>query len=99
MISGLKGYPEKDCIFNVILVLGAIATAVTSFDTLFQVETKKNAYKLMLVELREIRTEFIFYYEHKRKELDIRIKDYLFPKYQGVVAQSKSLIEKEKDKT
>ncbi len=44
IISGLQGYDEikdKVCLLNSILVLGALITALTSIDTLLQIETKK----------------------------------------------------------
>lgn len=100
VVSGLKGFDEpEDKIFllNSILILGAFITAMTSIDTLFQIETKKNVYKLMLVELREIRSEIVFYSESEPDKLNEKIRTHLFPKYQSIMAYSKTLIEK-KDK-
>lgn len=98
--SGWKPDPDpvSSWIFNLLLVLGALTTAITALDTLFQVETKKNTYKLMLVELREIRSEAVFYHNKKdEKALQSRIDEHLFPKYQIIMAYSKSLIEKENE--
>lgn len=51
----------------------------------------------MLVELREIRSEIVYYSDNDNVKLDERIRTHLFPKYQTVMAYSKTLIEK-KDK-
>lgn len=100
VISGLKGIDDEECVLNLVLILGAVITALTSMDTLFQIETKKNIYKLMLVELREIRTEIAYYYNNKEAELKAKIESHLYPKYQAVMAYSKTLIEKiEKEDT
>lgn len=93
IISGLQGI-EKIYLLNSILILGALITALTSIDTLFQIETKKNIYKLMLVELREIRSEIVFYSDNDPDKLDEKIRTHLFPKYQTIMAYSKTLIEK-----
>jgi hypothetical protein len=96
ILSGMKGLCEN-FVLNSVLVLGAASTAATALDTLFQLETKKNTYRLMLVELREIRSEFIFCHEHRRAELDTLMKEKLFPKYQSIMAYSKSLLDKESE--
>lgn len=96
VLSGMKGLCE-DFVLNSVLFLGAASTAATALDTLFQLETKKNTYRLMLVELREIRSEFIFYYEHRKTELDLLMKEKLFPKYQSIMAYSKSLLDRESE--
>lgn len=93
--SGWKGGVNKENILNSLLVLGAVTTALTSIDTLFQIETKKNVYKLMLAELREIRSEFVYYYDNDRERLNDRINNHLFPKYQNVMAYSKTLTERD----
>ena len=97
VISGLNGFEttdNKNCLLNAILILGALITAMTSLDTLFQIETKKNIYKLMLVELREIRSEIVYYSDCDPGNLDEKIRTHLFPKYQSIMAYSKTLIEK-----
>lgn len=95
--SGWKGASNPECIFNLLLILGALTTAITAIDTLFQFETKKNTYKLMLVELREIRSEVVFYNSKGENELKDRIDSHLFPKYQTIMAYSKNLIEKDNE--
>jgi hypothetical protein len=96
IISGLKGFPKVD-FSKTTLILGAVITALTSIDTLFQIETKKNIYKLILVELREIRSEILYYHDNfTDQKLKERIDLHLFPKYQSVMAYSKTLLEKEK---
>lgn len=98
ILSGLNGnFLKKDCVLNLTLGLGTLITVMTSIETLFQIETKKNVYKLMLVELREIRSEIVYYSDNDNVKLDERIRTHLFPKYQTVMAYSKTLIEK-KDK-
>lgn len=97
VISGLKVDDTIDIetgLLNSTLILGAIITAMTSIDTLFQIETKKNIYKLMLVELREIRSEIVYYSDNEPDKLDEKIRTHLFPKYQTIMAYSKTLIEK-----
>jgi hypothetical protein len=44
---------------NLILILGAIITIITAIDTLLQIDAKRNTYKLMLFDLRAIRTDFV----------------------------------------
>lgn len=97
IISGLKHKSNPNCAFNCLLILGALTTAITAIDTLFQIETKKNIYKLMLVELREIRSEVVFYHAKGEDDLQNRIDSHLFSKYQIIMAYAKSLIEKENE--
>ncbi len=97
ILSGLKYIDEKSSL-TITLILGTVITALTSVDTLFQIETKKNTYKLILVELREIRNEIIYYNDNFTPEkLKERIEGHLFPKYQSVMAYSKTLLEKSND--
>ena len=96
IISGIKGIAETSSLTST-LILGAVITALTSIDTLFQIETKKNTYKLILVELREIRSDMLFYHDNfPEDKLKDRIDSHLFPKYKSVMAYSKTLIEKDK---
>ncbi|MDP3916229.1 MAG: DUF4231 domain-containing protein [Bacteroidota bacterium] len=103
IISGIKGIAETSSLTTT-LILGAVITALTSIDTLFQIETKKNTYKLIHVELREIRSDMLFYYDELTnditKDRDVKLKDridsHFFPKYKSVMAYSKTLIEKDK---
>ncbi len=48
--------------------------------------------------MREIRSEIVFYSDNDPDKLDEKIRTHLFPKYQTVMAYSKTLIEK-KDKS
>lgn len=102
VISVLSGWQaddeiDKDIVLNFILILGVLTTVITAIDSLFQTETKKNVYKLMLVELREIRSEIVYNHEFHKKELDLKIKTVLFPKYQNIMSYAKTLIESDKD--
>lgn len=54
-----------------------------------------NTYKLILVELREIRAELFYYHDNAPEKLQERVENHLFPKYQSVMAYSKTLLEKE----
>ena len=81
--------------FHTLLIIGVLSTALTATDSLFQFEAKKNTYRLMLVELREIRTEFVFNFHQNPTEIDSIIKNTLFPKYTAVMTYSKSLLDKE----
>jgi len=64
---------------KIALILGAVATAITAFDTLFQTDNKKNTYKLVLFELRSIRAELVYYYI-KNNVIDSTILETLFNK-------------------
>lgn len=107
--SGWKTQKNPDCIFNLILMLGTASTALLSLDTIFQFELKKSVYKLILVELRNIRSEFVFHYqredqtasqsEHHKLIItsNNQLKERLFPKYQSAMSKLISLIEAEKE--
>ncbi|NRA20993.1 MAG: DUF4231 domain-containing protein [Oceanospirillaceae bacterium] len=82
---------------NSILIFGALSAAITSIDTLLQIETKKNTYKLILTQLREIRSEVVYLYENNESDLDKAINDTLFPKYQTSMAYLKGLIGNDSD--
>jgi hypothetical protein len=59
IITVLAGMSEINDLSQakIILILGAVTTAITAFDTLFQVDNKKNTYKLVLLnsELLELK--------------------------------------------
>lgn len=99
IVSGWNGenFQAGRCALNSLLVLGVLSTVTTAFDALFQVETKKNTYRLMLVELREIRSEFVYLHDNNVSDIDTIVKSKLFPKYQSVMAYAKSLLEKDND--
>lgn len=97
ILSGWQKTTEKDFILNFILILGVLTTVITAIDSLFQTETKRNVYKLMLVELREIRSEIVYTNEFHTDELDNKIKTILFPKYQNIMSYAKNLIDSDKD--
>lgn len=95
LISGWNGEEVKAsrCALNALLGLGVITSTITAFDALFQVETKKNTYRLMVVEIREIRSEFVYLHDNKTPDIDNIVKDKLFPKFQSVMAYAKSLLD------
>ncbi|WP_293312516.1 SLATT domain-containing protein [Pedobacter sp. UBA5917] len=90
VISGLK----KPLYFgeDTILILGAILTAITSIDTLFQVDTKKNTYKLLLFDFRSIRAEFVSEYLQNNGVVSNEFKAGLFKKYERANAYARDLI-------
>ncbi|KFF01961.1 SLATT domain-containing protein [Chryseobacterium luteum] len=80
-----------------ILILGAVTTAVTAFDTLFQVDNKKNTYKLVLFELRGIRAEIVYEFM-KEGKIDNEFKATFFGKYQKATSYARDLISTDVDK-
>lgn len=90
IVSGIADI-EDIATAKVTLILGAVATAVTAFDTLFQTDNKKNTYKLVLFELRSIRAELVYYYI-KNKMIDNNILEMLFNKYQKANDYARDLI-------
>ncbi|HCA06359.1 MULTISPECIES: SLATT domain-containing protein [unclassified Chryseobacterium] len=80
-----------------ILILGAVTTAVTAFDTLFQVDNKKNTYKLVLFELRAIRAEIV-YEIIKEGKIDHEFKAAFLGKYQKATSYARDLISTDIDK-
>ncbi|MCS3869145.1 hypothetical protein J3D55_002061 [Chryseobacterium ginsenosidimutans] len=90
VFSGIMKIKDLDLTTN-ILILGALTTAVTAIDTLFQVDNKKNTYKLVLFELRSIRAELVYNFI-KSKEIPEAIKHILFEKYKSVNSYARELI-------
>ncbi|MEA5429236.1 SLATT domain-containing protein [Arcicella lustrica] len=82
------------------LFIGALVTAITAIDTLFQVEAKKNTYKLVLFELRTIRAEFVYKFIQLSKTNDSKLKEeilqkfreQLFEKYRNANSYARDLI-------
>lgn len=68
------------------LILGATLTDLSAFDTLFQIDSKKNTYKLVLVELRSIRSDFVYSFlmikpTNGERQVDDRVLQELFRRY------------------
>lgn len=83
---------EKLLPIDYVFILGAIATALTALETLFQVEAKKGAYKLALSELRAIRTDYVFAHMKSGKELtDPSFVDGLFERYKTAISHGVTL--------
>ncbi|MEO3677496.1 DUF4231 domain-containing protein [Rheinheimera sp. FR7-31] len=102
ILSGLNlGYYkpfEPSLIQNLILVFGASATVLNGVDTLFQFEKKGSTYKLMLNELRSLRSEIVFHFiknKDSNKKLDEKTLEDLFSKYKTIKQYSNNLLEKE----
>jgi len=99
IITVLAGMSENSNLnkTNIILILGAVTTAVTAFDTLFQVDNKKNTYKLVLFELRTIRAEIVYEFM-KTGIIDDMFKEAFFTKYQKATSYARDLISTDLDK-
>jgi hypothetical protein len=95
VISGLKNGINNNT--TVILILGAVTTAVTAIETLFQIDAKKNTYKLVLFELRTIRAELVYKYIQAKpvdgkKQIEEKILEELFEKYRKANSYARDLI-------
>ncbi|OBW40875.1 hypothetical protein AB670_02826 [Chryseobacterium sp. MOF25P] len=99
IITVLAGMSEIDNSIktSTILILGALTTAITAFDTLFQVDNKKNTYKLVLFELRAIRAEIVYEFM-KTEKIDDAFKEAFFTKYQKATSYARDLISADIDK-
>ncbi|NML71399.1 DUF4231 domain-containing protein [Chryseobacterium sp. RP-3-3] len=99
IITVLAGISEIETLSKAkpILILGAVTTAVTAFDTLFQVDNKKNTYKLVLFELRAIRAEIVYEFM-KEGKIDNEFKATFLGKYQKATSYARDLISTDIDK-
>ncbi|NRA36891.1 MAG: hypothetical protein HRU15_02020 [Planctomycetes bacterium] len=95
VLTGWNGSSESTVILNTVLVFGAITTFLTTIDILMKTETKKNTYKLMLLELREVRSELVVCDDLNSEGLDKITVDKLKSKYHEIMGYSKALIGKE----
>lgn len=95
VFSGMMKINNLDLTTN-ILILGAVTTAVTAIDTLFQVDNKKNTYKLVLFELRSIRADLVYNFI-KSEEITETIMHTLFEKYKSVNSYARELISSDFD--
>lgn len=98
IITVLAGISEIETLSKAkpILILGAVTTAVTAFDTLFQVDNKKNTYKLVLFELRAIRAEIVYEFM-KEGKIDNEFKATFLGKYQKATSYARDLISTDLD--
>lgn len=81
---------------DALLIIGTSISCIAAIETLFHFEDKKSTYKIILFELREIRSEIIYLLLRKER-LDENELVYLFQKYKGIKATARELIEKEKE--
>jgi hypothetical protein len=100
VLSGLS--IDDDSHKALILVLAAVVTLITAIDTLFQLDAKKNTYKLVLFEFRSIRAELV--YNHIKAnahntggQIDTKEKGELFEKYRKANAYARDLIGTDSD--
>ncbi len=95
-ITVLSGFAKCQICMGIdkgyVLILGVIVTAITAIDTLFQIETKKNTYKLVLFEFRFIRSEFVYKYIQGNRYVDAQSRDELYEKYKKANTYSRDLI-------
>jgi hypothetical protein len=98
IITVLAGISEINKLSEakIILILGAVTTAITAFDTLFQVDNKKNTYKLVLFELRAIRAEIVYEFM-KSKKINDEFKATFLVKYQKATSYARDLISTDMD--
>ena len=89
VLSGLTN--DENNYVTFILILGAMVTTITAVDTLFQVDAKKNTYKLVLFELRTIRAEFVYNHMQDNK-IDNKFREELFEKYRKANSYARDLI-------
>ena len=82
--SGTRNLTES------VLVLGASATALIAIDTLFGVGSKRNTYKLILFELKSIRSDFVYTYINSK--IDVPFKFDLYQKYVKAISFARDLI-------
>lgn len=83
---------------RILLVLGAVTTGLTSLDALFQTGAKKTTYKLILDELRSVRTEFVFVYIRNEK-ISKDDLDLLYEKYKNALSYGRDLSGSDSDET
>lgn len=90
-ITVLSGLHTKTVDYtSIILVLGTTVTALIAIDTLFGVGSKRNTYKLILFELKAIRSEFVF--GIISKNIDPGFLPSLFQKYEKATSLARDLI-------
>jgi hypothetical protein len=98
VLSGLS--IDDDSHKVLILILAAVVTLITAVDTLFQLDAKKNTYKLVLFEFRSIRAELV--YNHIKVNAPnagglMYEKSELFEKYRKANAYARDLIGTDSD--
>lgn len=102
-ITVLSGLSIDDDSYKVlILVLAAVVTLITAIDTLFQLDAKKNTYKLVLFEFRSIRAELVYNHiksnaQNAGSQTDVKEKSELFEKYRKANAYARDLIGTDSD--
>ncbi|HYF33483.1 MAG TPA: SLATT domain-containing protein [Chitinophagaceae bacterium] len=94
-VTIMAGISEKGEKNEWLLYLGAAITIIAGLETLFQFELKSSTYKLILYELREIRTEII-HLLLKKDRLDASDLDNFFQKYRSIKGSARQMILKER---
>jgi len=81
-----------------LLIIGIALSIISAVETLFEVEVKKSTYKLILFELREIRTEIIYMLMGRADKILTKEEiTSLYEKYKSVRIAAKGLIDAEKN--
>lgn len=98
VLSGLS-IDDDDSHKALILVIAAVVTLITAIDTLFQLDAKKNTYKLVLFEFRSIRAELVYnHIKANAQDAGSQIdKSELFEKYRKANAYARDLIGTDSD--
>lgn len=60
LITVISGINNNETNSDIILFLGAIITVLAAIESLFKIDSKRNTYKIILFELRSIRSEMVF---------------------------------------
>lgn len=75
---------------NLILFLGVVTTGITAIETLFNFDSKKDIYSLLLFDLRAIRAEFVFHWISGKIDENVKIE--LFDKYMAAKSSIRTMI-------
>jgi hypothetical protein len=81
---------EADMNGKTILGLGIVTTFLTAADTLFQIDGKKNTYKIMLYDFRMLRSEYV--YNYRLKKITPELLNEYFLKYKAIRAMGRDLL-------
>ncbi len=99
LITLLTAYKEieKGEYTTIILWLGSLTTILTSIDTLYQTDAKRNAYKTMLYEFRILRTDFVYQFDLHCKSIPQELRQKCFQELNRIDSMGRDLIGVEKE--
>ncbi|MDJ1472825.1 SLATT domain-containing protein [Xanthocytophaga flava] len=97
VLSGIKAKDDIEIASMWILILGASITALTAIDTLFQFDTKRNTSKLILFELRLIRSDLVkLHIENKEQNpipMDDKTRKDFFDRHNKAILYGRDLLQ------